>query len=52
MFHFFLSLLNGQRQWNEHPRLCPFGAWRHLLYTVIHDHTVLRTATEFLSGDR
>jgi len=22
--------LNGQRQGDEHPRLCPFGAWHHL----------------------
>jgi len=24
--------LNGQRQGDEHPRLCPLGPWHHLPY--------------------
>ena len=33
--------LNGQSQGDEHPHLCPFGAWHHLLYLtqVVLEHS-------------
>jgi len=31
--------LNGQRQGDHHPRLCPFGAWHYLPYLCLTEYS-------------
>jgi len=39
--------LNGQRQGDQHPRLCPFGAWNHLTYLYSYCQNLEKCARAF-----